>query len=65
MLWFNNMFTIQNEETMEDNKYDLLHEQVNKMDDVIKVLTDKLGNDFEDEVNYLAIVKTNLEEVKK
>lgn len=59
------MFTIQNEETMEDNKYDLLHEQVNKMDDVIKVLTDKLGNDFEDEVNYLAIVKTNLEEVKK
>lgn len=59
------MFTIQNEETMEDNKYDLLHEQVNKIDDVIKVLTEKFGDDFEDEVNYLAIIKTNLEEVKK
>lgn len=50
---------------MEDNKYDLLHEQINKIDDVIKVLTEKFGDDFEDELNYLAIVKTNIEEVAK
>ena len=59
------MFTIQKEETMEDNKNDLLHEQINKIDDVIKVLTDKFGDDFEDELNYLAIVKTNIEEAAK
>ena len=59
------MFTIQNEETMEDNKYDLLQEQVNKIDDVIKVLTEKFGDDFEDELNYLAIVKANMEEAAK
>ncbi len=59
------MFTIQNEETMEDNKYDLLQEQVNKIDDVIKVLTEKFGDDFEDELNYLAIVKANIEEAAK
>ena len=59
------MFTIQNEETMEDNKYDLLQEQVNKIDDVIKVLTEKFGSDFEDELNYLAIVKANMEEAAK
>ncbi len=57
------MFTIQNEETMEDNKYDLLQEQVNKIDDVIKVPTEKFGDNFEDELNYLAIVKANIEEV--
>lgn len=50
---------------MEDNKYNLLQEQVNKIDEVIKVLTEQFGEDFEDEVNYLAIVKTNLEEAKK
>ena len=59
------MFTIQNEKTMEDNKYDLLQEQVNKIDDVIKVLTEKFGDDFEDELNYLAIVKANMEEAAK
>ena len=59
------MFTIQNEKTMEDNKYHLLQEQVNKIDDVIKVLTEKFGDDFEDELNYLAIVKTNIEEAAK
>ena len=50
---------------MEDNKYHLLQEQVNKIDDVIKVLTEKFGDDFEDELNYLAIVKTNIEEAAK
>lgn len=59
------MFTIQNEETMKDNKYDLLDEQVNKIDDVIKVLTEKFGDNFEDELNYLAIVKANIEEAAK
>ena len=59
------MFTIKNEETMKDNKYDLLDEQVNKIDDVIKVLTEKFGDNFEDELNYLAIVKANIEEAAK
>jgi hypothetical protein len=59
------MFTIQNEETMKDKKYDLLDEQVNKIDDVIKVLTEKFGDNFEDELNYLAIVKANIEEAAK
>ena len=59
------MFTIQNEETMEENKYDLLQEQVNKIDDVIKVLTEQFGSNFEDELNYLAIVKANIEEAAK
>ena len=59
------MFTIQNEETMKDKKYDLLDEQVNKIDDVIKVLSEKFGDNFEDELNYLAIVKANIEEAAK
>ena len=46
------MFTIQNKETMEENKYNLLQEQVNKIDDVIKVLTEQFGDNFEDELNY-------------
>ncbi len=50
---------------MEDNKYDLLQEQVNKIDEVIKVLTEQFGEDFEDELNDLAIVKANIEEAKK
>lgn len=59
------MFTIQNEETMKDKKYDLLDEQVSKIDDIIKVLTEKFGDNFEDELNYLAIVKANIEEAAK
>lgn len=50
---------------MKDKKYDLLDEQVNKIDDVIKVLTEKFGDNFEDELNYLAIVKANIEEAAK
>ena len=45
---------------MEKNKQDLLQEQVNKINEVIKVLTEQFGEDFEDEVNYLEIVKGNL-----
>ena len=45
---------------MEKNKQDLLQEQVNKIDEVIKVLTEQFGEDFEDEVNFLEIVKGNL-----
>ena len=48
---------------MEKNKQDLLQEQANKIDEVIKVLTEQFGVDFEDEVNYLEIVKKELEEV--
>ena len=50
---------------MEDNKYNTLQEQISKIDEFIKVQTEQFGEEFEDEVNYLAIVKTNLEEVKK
>ena len=45
---------------MERNKQDLLQEQANKIDEVIKVLTEQFGGDFEDEVNYLEIVKGNI-----
>lgn len=45
---------------MEQNKQDLLQEQVNKIDEVIKVLAEQFGGDFEDEVNYLEIVKNNV-----
>ena len=45
---------------MEKNNQDLLQEQANKIDEVIKVLTEQFGGDFEDEVNYLEIVKGNI-----
>ena len=45
---------------MVKNKQDLLQEQANKIDEVIKVLTEQFGGDFEDEVNYLEIVKGNI-----
>ena len=45
---------------MEKNKQDLLQEQANKIDEVIKVLTEQFGGDFEDKVNYLEIVKGNI-----
>ena len=47
---------------MEKIKQDLLQEQANKIDEVIKVLTEQFGEDFEDEVNYLEIVKGNIKE---
>ena len=45
---------------MEKNKQELLQKQANKIDEVIKVLTEQFDEDFEDEVNYLEIVKGNL-----
>ena len=49
---------------MEKNKQDLLQEQINKIDEVVKVLTEQFGGDFEDEVNYLEIVKGNIKDFK-
>lgn len=46
---------------MEQNKKNLLVEQANKIDDIIKVLKSQFeGFDFEDETNFLNIVKDNL-----
>lgn len=50
---------------MEKNKQDLLQEQANKIDEVIKVLIEQFGEDFEDEVNYLEIVKGNIKSLIK
>ncbi len=47
----------QTTEKMEKNKQELLQEQSNKIDEIIKVLTENFGEDFVDEVNYLEIVK--------
>lgn len=43
---------------METNKKELLKEQANKIADVLRT---QFGEDFEDEVNYLGIVKKSLE----
>lgn len=48
---------------MEQNKKELLMEQANKIKSVLNVLRTQFGEDFEDEVNYLGIVKKGLEEV--
>lgn len=45
---------------MEINKKELLKEQANKIEEVLNVLRTQFGEDFEDEVNYLEIVKNNL-----
>ena len=45
---------------MEKNKQDLLQEQANKIDEVIKVLIELFGEEFEEEVNNLKIVKGNI-----
>ena len=47
---------------MEKNKKDLLQELANKIDEVINVLTEQFGEDFEDEVNFLSIVRNNIDE---
>ena len=46
---------------METNKKELLKEQANKIADVLNVLRTQFGEDFEDEVKYLGIVKKSLE----
>lgn len=46
---------------MEQNKKDLLLVQANKIEDIINVLKSKFEEvDFEDETNFLNIVKDNL-----
>ena len=47
---------------METNKKELLKEQANKIESVLNVLRTQFGEDFEDEVNYLEIVKKGLED---
>ncbi len=48
---------------MEQNKKELLMEQANNITEVVNVLRTQFDEDFEDEVNYLEIVKKGLEEV--
>ena len=45
---------------MEQTKQDLLTQQANKIEEVLKVLRTQFAGEFEDEVNYLEIVKCNL-----
>ncbi len=45
---------------MEQTKKALLAEQANKIEEVLNVLRTQFGGEFEDEVNYLEIVKENL-----
>lgn len=50
---------------MEKNKQDFLQEQANKIDEVIKVQIEQFGEDFENEVNNLKIVKGNIKSLFK
>lgn len=45
---------------MENSKKQLLAEQAKKIQEVINVLQTQFGEDYEDEINYLNIVKDNL-----
>ena len=45
---------------MEQNKKELLMEQVNKIEHVLNVLRTQFGGDYQDEINFLEIVKGNL-----
>lgn len=45
---------------MKKDKKELLKEQVANLDKVINTLRVNFGNDFEDEINYLEIVKSNM-----
>ena len=42
------------------NKEELLNEQANKKSDVLNVLRTQFGGDYQDEINFLEIVKGNL-----
>ena len=46
------------------NKHELPQKQANKIE-VIEVLTKQFGGDFEGKVNYLEVVKNNIEEAGK
>ena len=45
---------------MEQTKKVLLNEQANKIEDVLDVLRTQFGGDYEDEINFLKIVKDKL-----
>lgn len=45
---------------MEQNKKVLLNEQANKIEDVLDVLRTQFGGDYEDEINFLEIVKDKM-----
>ena len=45
---------------METEMKETLIEQTHKIDEILNVLRAKFENDFEDEINYLEIVKNNL-----
>lgn len=45
---------------MKQDKKELLKEQVACLDKVISTLRNNFENDFEDDINYLEIVKSNL-----
>lgn len=45
---------------MNTDKATLLAEQTKKIEEVLNVLRTQFGGEFEDEVNYLEIVKGNL-----
>ena len=48
---------------MEKNNKELLLQQANKIDEVLSVLRTQFGGEFDDEVNYLEIVKGNLKRI--
>ena len=50
---------------MEDSKKQLLAEQTKKIEEIINVLQTQFGEDYEDEINYLSIVKDNLKWYQK
>lgn len=46
---------------MEQNKKELLLEQINKINEVISILSENfLRQDVEDEINFLSVVRDNL-----
>ncbi len=45
---------------MKKNRKELLMEQANKIEDVLNVLRTQFGEGYEDEINYLEIVKGKL-----
>jgi hypothetical protein len=50
---------------MSEEKQMLLQEQINKIEDVIATLNQQFqGEDFDDETNFLTIVRDNLKEIK-
>lgn len=50
---------------MEEEKKQLLMEQINKLAEVIETLSNDFADNTEEEVNFLDIVKKNLTELVK